>query len=158
MCDCGEMEVEIIDRFKTFTVLIDKLKRSIRKIKTAEMSEYELKSPHVSCLYYLYSSEPMTSKELAEMCEEDKASVSRSIEYLEEQGYIVCETKKQKRYKAPLILTEKGIEVAKIISKKINRILYEASVGLPEEDRTVMYRSLAVICDNLQRICDDYNE
>ena len=146
------------DRFKTFTVLIDKLKRSIRKIKTEEMSEYELKSPHVSCLYYLYSSEPMTSKELAEVCEEDKASVSRSIEYLEEQGYIKCETKNQKRYKAPLVLTEKGIGVAKIISQKIDRILYEASAGLPEGDREVMYRSLSVICDNLQRICDDYNE
>ena len=64
------MEKEMIDRFKNFTVIIDKLKRNIRKIKTVEMSEYELKSPHVSCLYYLYSSKPMTSKELAEMCEE----------------------------------------------------------------------------------------
>ncbi len=150
--------MEAIDRFKTFTVLVDKLKRSIRRIKTEEMSEYELKSPHVSCLYYLYSSEPMTSKQLAEICEEDKASVSRSIEYLEEQGYIVCETKNQKRYKAPLVLTEKGVEIAKIISEKINRILFEASAGLCEEDRTVMYRSLAVISENLQRICDDYTE
>lgn len=152
------MENEMIDRFKTFTVLVDKLKRSIRKIKTEEMSEYELKSPHVSCLYYLYSSAPMTSKELAEVCEEDKASVSRSIEYLEEQGYIKCQAKNQKRYKAPLILTEKGVEVAGIISQKIDRILFEASLGLPDEDRDVMYRSLAVICDNLQRICDEYSE
>lgn len=150
--------METIDRFKTFTVLVDKLKRSIRRIKTEEMSEYDLKSPHVSCLYYLYSSEPMTSKQLAEICEEDKASVSRSIEYLEEQGYIVCETKKQKRYKAPLVLTEKGIEVGKIISEKINRILFEAGAGLDEEERSVMYRSLSVICENLQRICDDYGE
>ena len=81
-----------------------------------------------------------------------------SIEYLEEQGYIKCETKNQKRYKAPLILTEKGIEVSKIISQKIDRILYEASAGISEEDRAVMYRSLAVICDNLQRICDEYSE
>ena len=146
------------NRFKTFTVLIDKLKRSIRKIKTEEMAEYELKSPHVSFLYYLYSSPPMTSKELAEVCDEDKASVSRSIEYLEEQGYIACEKRKQKRYKAILKLTEKGTEVAKVIAEKIDKILLEASAGVPEEDREIMYRTLAIICDNLQRICDEYTE
>ena len=68
--DYTETEVEMQNRFKTFTVLIDKLKRSIRKIKTEEMAEYELKSPHLSFLYYLYSSPPMTSKELAEVCDE----------------------------------------------------------------------------------------
>ncbi|MBQ7293298.1 MAG: MarR family transcriptional regulator, partial [Clostridia bacterium] len=67
------------DRFKTFTVLIDKLKRCVRKIKNEEVAEYGLKSPHVSCLYYLYiSKEPLTAKEIEEICEEDKASVSRS--------------------------------------------------------------------------------
>ena len=29
----------MIDRFSTFTVLVDKLKRTIRKIKTEEMAE-----------------------------------------------------------------------------------------------------------------------
>ena len=56
------------DRFKTFTVLIDKLKRCVRKIKNEEVAEYGLKSPHVSCLYYLYiSKEPLTAKEIEEL-------------------------------------------------------------------------------------------
>lgn len=146
------------DRFKTFTVLVDKLKRSIRKIKTEEMAEFDLKSPHVSCLYYLYRSEPLTSKELSEICEEDKAAVSRSIEYLEENGYLVCASKSRKRYKTPLELTEKGIEVAKLITSKIDSILEKASEGVPEADKLIMYRSLELICDNLQRICDGYGE
>lgn len=40
-------------RFETFTVLIAKISRSIRRIKAEEMSEFHLKGPHVSCLYYL---------------------------------------------------------------------------------------------------------
>lgn len=152
------MEVEMLDRFKTFTTLVDKLKRNIRKIKTEEMAEYDLKSPHVSFLYHLYSSGPMTSKELAEVCEEDKASVSRSIEYLEEQGYLSCEKRNQKRYKALLMLTEKGEKAASIIAEKSDRILAAASAGVSDSDREIMYRCLATICDNLQRICDEYAE
>lgn len=146
------------DRFKTFTVLVDKLKRNIRKIKTEEMAEFDLKSPHVSCLYYLYRSDPLTSKELSEICEEDKASVSRSIEYLEENGYLVCAPKTRKRYKTPLELTEKGIEVARLITSRIDSILEKASEGLPEADKLIMYRSLELISNNLQCICDGYEE
>ena len=47
----------MIERFETFTVLITKISRSIRKIKTEEMAKFNLKSPHVSCLYYLFKSE-----------------------------------------------------------------------------------------------------
>ena len=67
------------ERFKNFTVLIAKINRCIRKIKTEEMAEFDLKSTHVSCLYYLYTMETLTSKELCDVCEEDKASISRSI-------------------------------------------------------------------------------
>ena len=42
----------MLDRFKTFTLLITNINRSIRKIKTEEMAEYNLKSIHISCLYY----------------------------------------------------------------------------------------------------------
>ena len=87
------------DRFKTFTILIAKITRCIRKIKTEEMAEFKLKSPHVSCLYYLYKESGMTAKELCDVCDEDKAAISRSIEYLEDNSFIYCESKFEKRYK-----------------------------------------------------------
>ena len=147
------------DRFKTFTVLIDKLKRCVRKIKNEEVSEYNLKSPHVSCLYYLYASEePLTAKEIEEICEEDKASVSRSIEYLEENGYLVGGEKNRKRYKTPLLLTEKGRKVAEGISQKIDSVLSRSNEGLSEEELEIMYKGLSIVCNNLQRICEEYDE
>ena len=42
-----------MERFQTFTVLITSINRSIHKIKTEEMAEFNLKSAHVNCLYYL---------------------------------------------------------------------------------------------------------
>ena len=74
-------------RFEAFTVLIAKISRSIRRIKAEEMSEFHLKGPHVSCLYYLTQLGPLTAGQLCDRCEEDKAAVSRSLEYLEQNGY-----------------------------------------------------------------------
>ena len=144
------------ERFKSFTVLITKINRSIRRIKTEEMAEFDLKSPHVSCLYYLYKAQTLTAKELCDICEEDKAAVSRSIEYLETNGYVTCNSKMQKRYRTPLELTEKGREIGARIVERIDRILGAASEGLDEAERLVMYRSLALISENLQKLCDRY--
>ena len=144
------------ERFKTFTVLIMEINRYIHKIKTEEMSEFDLKSPHVSCLYYLYKAGELTAKELCDISKEDKASVSRSIEYLETNGFISCNSTTKKRYKAILTLTEKGREIAAALAKKIDAILEQASVGLSEENRAVMYETLSLIHDNLEHICNKY--
>ena len=98
------------ERFETFTVLITSVSRSIHRIKTEEMAEYHLRSSHVSCLYYLYKEGALTATELCDICEEDKANISRCVKYLEANGYLEARDTKGKRYQAPLVLTEKGIE------------------------------------------------
>ena len=143
------------ERFETFTVLIAKINRNIRKIKNQEMAEYDLRSPHISCLYYLYSAHAMTATELCEKCEEDKATISRSLDYLEKSGYLTCEARCTKRYKSPLLLTEKGKEVGKKIYDKVNRVLDEVSIGLTEEERIAFYRSLTIISECLEK-CAQY--
>ena len=138
------------ERFKTFTVLIAKISRNIKKIKNQEMSEYGLRSVHVTCLYYLYSETSLTATALCELCEEDKATISRGLDFLEENGYIVCETQLGKRYKSALLLTEKGMKVGKEISDKINYVLDEICVDMTEDERTEFYHSLARISDSLE--------
>lgn len=54
------------ERFETFTVLITRISRSIKRIKADEMADFELKGPHVSCLYYLSQQDGMTAAELCE--------------------------------------------------------------------------------------------
>ncbi len=146
------------ERFETFTVLIAKINRNIRKIKNQEMAAYDLRSPHISCLYYLYSANGLTATELCERCEEDKATISRSLDYLETNGYIVSRSQSAKRYKSPLALTEKGIVAGKKITGKINSVLDEISTGLTEEERIAFYRSLSIISDRLEGIADRSDE
>lgn len=146
------------ERFTTFTVLIMGISRSIHKLKMAEMVEFDLKSSHVSCLYYLYKEKSLTAKELCDICTEDKANISRSVKHLESCGYLVCHSKTLKRYQSPLTLTEKGREVGKRIAEKIDRIFSSVSEGLDEAHREIMYQSLAKISDNLQKICEKCGE
>ena len=98
------------DRFETFTVLMNRISRNIRKIKNQEMAEYGLRSAHVSCLYYICKAEKITATELCEKCEEDKATISRALDFLETNGFITCASQNIKRSKSPLTLTEKGEE------------------------------------------------
>lgn len=142
------------DRFKKFTILINKIIRSIHKIKSDEMGRLGLKSTHVSCLYYLYREGEMTAKELCDICEEDKGAISRAIEFLEEQGYLICSSKTEKRYKSPINLSDKGKEVGAFICNKVDGLLEKASQGLSEEKRKIFYESLHLIANNLQKLCD----
>lgn len=140
------------ERFETFTVLINRISRNIRRIKNREMAEYGLRSAHISCLYYLYLDPGATATDLCERCEEDKATVSRALEYLETDGYLTCVSKHAKRYKAPILLTQKGLEAGQKIAQKIQGVLDEISGGLSEEERAAFYRSLAVISESLEAI------
>ena len=139
------------ERFETFTVLINRISRDIRKIKNQEMAAYHLRSAHVSCLYYVYSLGSVTSAELCEHCEEDKATISRAVDYLETNGFLLRGTS-AKRYKSPLLLTEKGRDAGKRIAEKIDTVLDTVSRTLPDEERAAFYRSLSAISRSLDAI------
>ena len=146
------------ERFETFTVLINRISRNIRKIKNHEMAEYGLRSAHVSCLYYLYTGSGLTATDLCERCEEDKATISRALDHLEKEGYLTCESKSAKRYKSPLILTEKGSFVGQKIASKIDGVLDTVSHGLTEAQRIEFYRCLSIISENLETISKNKGE
>ena len=147
------------ERFETFTVLIARISRSIKRIKADEMADFELKGPHVSCLYYLSQRDGMTAAELCERCDEDKAAISRSLDDLEKNGYITCTSGAGKRYKSPLRLTERGKAVGRAIGEKVCDHLRQRGIpatryhaGLSEAERQTMYRALALVSENLERI------
>ena len=140
------------ERFETFTVLINRISRNVRKIKNQEMVDYNLRGAHVSLLYYLYMGENMTATDLCERCEEDKATISRALDYLETNGYLTCETKNTKRYKSPLVLTEKGRVVGEKITERVDRVLEAIGTSLTEEERIAFYRSLSIISDSLEAV------
>ena len=145
------------ERFETFTVLVSNLNRCIYRIKTEEMAEFNLKSSHVSCLYYIFKHGALTAKELCDLCGEDKANISRALKYLEDNDYLIFNSSSSKKYQRPIELSFKGYKVGKSISKKIDDILNYASMGLTEEKRKIMYEGLNLINDRLNQLCDEYD-
>ena len=144
-----------MDRFSRFTILINRIVRNVHRIKAEEMSRFGLKGTHVSCLYYLHRAEkPLTASELTVICDEDKAAISRAVDYLSKEGYVICEGAALKKYKSPVLLTQKGEEVSKAIAGRVDSIIAAASEGLSDEDREVFNKSLDLISGNLQKICE----
>ena len=141
-------------RFETFTVLIGKISRNIKRIKSTQMAQLDLKGPHVSCLYYLYRCGPLTAAELCDRCEEDKGAVSRSLDFLEKNGYLTCLSDGGKKYKAPLLLTPKGQQAGAAVSQRIDGILNLASLGLTPQEREIMYAALEKISANLEKLIE----
>ena len=145
-------------RFERFTALMTGINRSIRRIKNEEMAEYDLKAPHVACLYYLRTRGKLTLKELCEICEEDKANLSRTLDALEEQGYISCISESSRRYRSPYILTEKGLSLGDYIFERINMVLAKSSDGISPEELEIMYSCLDRVSSNLFRICEELSD
>lgn len=145
-------------RFETFTVLIGRISRCIKRLKAEQMELLDLKGPHVSCLYYLYRFGPMTAAELCDRCEEDKAAISRSLEYLENSGYLSCKITGPKKYRSSLVLTEKGQTAGAEVARRIEGIVEAASANLNEEERLAMYHALEAICENLEKLCQNQNQ
>ena len=119
------------------------------------MDEYNLKGPHISCLYFIYLSGGLTATELCERCEEDKATVSRSLDFLEKNGFVFCRDQTKKRYKSPIELTSKGLEAAGKIAAKIDSILETVSGQMSEGDRVIFYRFLTAVSDNIEKIAKE---
>ncbi len=143
------------DRFETFTILINRINRNIRKLKNQEMADYGLKGIHVSCLHYLHTLGSLTPSELCEHCEEDKAAISRAVDFLRSEGFIEAPSDEVKHYKCPLVLSTKGKEAGEIISKKINSILHEINDSLSDAERAAFYKSLFAISSRLDVIAQE---
>lgn len=141
-----------MNRFENFTILISKINRNIKKIENLEMAEYNLKNVHGSCLYYLYVNKELTSSDLCEKCAEDKATISRTLLFLETNGYVTCNSKFQKRYNSPFVLTDKGFEIGKKIANKINKVLAEVDDCLTNDERIYFYRNLDKLSKGLENI------
>ena len=102
------------------------------------MGKLNLRSQHVSCLYYLYTYGKLTSKEIVKISLEDKGQVSRTLDYLETNGYVSCDSDAKKRYNAYFSLTEKGMACGEEVANKINSFLSIAGKGISDEDRAIM--------------------
>lgn len=145
----------MLQRFQDFVSGITVCHRYIQRIKSAEMTELGLKGTHVMCLFYLHqSAEGLTAAQLCQLCAEDKAAISRTVAELENRGYLLTSQPEGKKYRAPILLTESGREVAERIDGLVGHWVMAGGDGLTEEERSAFYATLGKIAANLKESFD----
>ena len=144
----------MVSRFEHFSASIAGIYRYIQRIERTEMEEYGLKGPHAQCLLTMARyPEGITAARLCEVCDKDKAAISRMMVELEEKGMVSRESSCNGRYRMPLKLTELGQKAAEHVEQRAKQAVEEASAGITEQQRATMYAALDVIAGNLQTIC-----
>lgn len=143
----------MINRYEIFSASIACIYHDIQKIERMEMAEFGLKGPHAQCLLILgQNPQGLSAAKLCVLCEKDKAAISRTLNELEEAA-LICRT--GPKYRANLILTEKGQAAAKAVHEKVELAVARAGAGLEDGEREVFYQVLAKIAGNLHTICTD---
>ena len=141
----------MIGRFEKFTFAISELSRYWHKIASDEMAAYGLKGPYAVYLVTMQRHpEGITAARLCELCEKNKADVSRAMNDLEEKGMICRKTEGGNLYRAMLILTDKGKHAATHIRSLAETAVQVGGKGLSEEQRQTFYHALEVISTNLK--------
>lgn len=146
----------MIERFAHFCTSIASIQRSILKIERVEMAKYGLKGPHANCLVAMERyPDGITAAQLCEICDKDKAAISRTVSELEEAGMVTRQDPDGKRYRSLLRLSEKGKKIADNLNERILLAVEKASEGYDKEKQQIFIRVLNLIAGNLQTICRD---
>ena len=144
----------MISRYERFSSAVFCIYRDIQKIQRVEMERHGLKGSHALCLLTLNRHpEGITAAHLCEICDKDKAAISRTLSELEHKGLVQRE--EPHVYRAALKLTEEGRETAGQVEQRAQLAVRKATEGLTETQGEALYEALDCLAGNLQKICKD---
>lgn len=142
-------------RYEQFAGSVLCLYRYIQKIQRVEMAKYGLKGSHAQCLLVMNRyPEGITAAQLSQISDKDKAAISRTLSELAREG-LVERKSTSNTYRAPLFLTEKGLDAAMRVDQIARKAVEQAGEGLTESRRTDFYATLDLLATNLHRISQD---
>jgi len=143
----------MLRRYEQFSSHISSLYRQIQKLERDEMVKYGLKGAYAQYLTTIHHyPEGVTAAKLCELCDMDKAAVSRAVSEMEERG-LVTRPSGDGGYRAPIRLTADGEAAASFVQERAVVAVELAGNGLTDEDRAVFYKALALIEKNLRQVC-----
>lgn len=149
------MEKFEIGRFEVFTLALSEIMSNWNKIATDELRPYGLKGGYVVYLIALFKApHGLTAANLTQMCNRDKAEVSRAIRALEEKGFVTRTNTTATNYRACIALTEKGRQVTHTLRERVKLVVEKGGEGLSDSEREIFYSSLEIISKNLKTISE----
>lgn len=141
----------MLNRFEQFTAAISSIHRFVQKIERDEMEKYGLKGASAQYLLAMERyPEGVTAAALCEVCDRDKAAVSRILAEMESKGLVYRVNASESQYRALLALTPAGKQAADYVNKKATIAVELVGKGLTDENRKILYASLEQIAANIK--------
>ena len=142
-----------MNRFEQFSYVISGINRHIQKIERDEMIKYGYKGAFAQYLVALRRyPEGITSAKLCEICDKDKAAISRVLTEMQEKGLILRESQSDHRYNALIKLTEEGLKAASYVDERAQAAIEAVGNEMTDENRAAFYATLDFIAAKLQTI------
>ena len=143
----------MLRRFEQFTAFISAINRFIQKIERDEMEKYGLKGAFAQYLLAMQQHpEGITATELCDVCDRNKAAVSRILSELEQKGLICRADDRDSQYRARLTLTSAGQDAANYVCQKAALAAELVGSGLSDEARTALYSALELLTKNIESV------
>lgn len=105
---------------------------------------------HARILDSLLIKDHITQRELADICQMDATTMSRSLDRLEEAGYLIRERDPGCRRSFLICLTENGTEEAVKVRQALQFVDQQIWKGFTPEEMEGFCSCLEKICDNLE--------
>ena len=142
-----------MNRIEQFSYVISGINRHIQKIERDEMIKYGYKGAFAQYLVALRRyPEGITSAKLCEICDKDKAAISRVLTEMQEKGLILRETQSDHRYNALIKLTAEGLKAAAYVDERAQAAIEAVGNEMTDENRAAFYATLDFIAAKLQTI------
>ena len=143
----------MLTNYETFSLGLHELYRSIHKNESAVMNKYGLRGAYVKYLVALLQCpEGLTISQLCEVCDQDKAAVSRAVSELVGREFLWRFNPKGNHYRAKLKLTERGTELAREVCLSGEEFFNEAIAVLSEAQKEELYKTTGLMFDNIHDI------
>lgn len=141
----------MLERYEEFTTKINLAYKYIMKIKTHEMNNLDLKAANLNVIFYLGRNlDGLTASELCWLCKEDKAWISKNLNYLKKKKLIEKYNEdNDKKYRAKYYMTGEGMEVYNELTNIITFISKTCADGCTKEELDIFYKVFSKIIGNL---------
>ena len=141
----------MLERYEQFSFMVSVINRQIQKIERDEMIKCGYKGAFAQYLIAMrHYPEGVTSAQLSEICDKDKAAVSRVTTEMIKSDLVGRRSANETLYRARLSLTQKGRSVADYLAKRASAAVEAVGSELSDEERKSFYRTLNFIATKLQ--------
>ena len=143
----------MLGRYEQFSFIVSVINRQIQKIERDEMEKHGYKGAFAQYLMVMrHHPEGVTATQLCELCDKDKAAVSRVVNEMVEKNLVVRSSAKETLYRAKLTLTEEGRLIAEYVAERAMTAVAAVGNELTDEERKMFYSTLDFIAERLQNL------